>query len=184
MIAAVAQTLAEILAEGTSPISTELIDFHHPGTNQDIRPRLNLYCYNLRENTQIQNIDEQTPITRQNVCPATNPATNTLSISWFDISFLVTAWDCTALGEQRLLSEVLNQLLLYRLLPEKLVVPELRGNVRGRLALRISDIGFSEAAALWSALKVPLRSALYVTVSVPLNSQKQPLIPKELSVIK
>lgn len=178
MITAVAQALAEILAEGTSLIGTEQIDFHHPGITQDIRPRLNLYCYNLRENKQIQDIEERTPVNRQNICPASK----NLSIVWFDISFLVTAWDCTALGEQRLLSEVLTQLLVYRLLPEELLVPELRS--KSSLAIGISDMEASEAAALWSALKVPLRPALYVTVSVPLHWQRQSSIPKELSVIE
>lgn len=166
MIAAVAQTLAEILAEGNSPLGTELIDFHHPSTNQNIHPRLNLYCYNVRENKQIQDIDGQMAVNTQNLCPATK----NLSLVWFDVSFLVTAWDGTALGEQRLLSEVLTQLLLYRLLPEELLVPQLRGY--GRLAIGISDMEPSEAAALWSALRMPLRSALYLKVSVPLNWQR------------
>jgi hypothetical protein len=178
MITAVAQALAEILADGTSLIRTEQIDFNHPGITQDVHPRLNLYCYNLRENKLIQDIDGQTPINVHNICPTSK----NLSIVWFDISFLVTAWDCTALGEQRLLSEVLTQLLCYRLLPEESLVPELRMN--GRFALGMPDMEPSETVALWSALRVPLRPALYVTVSVPVNWQRQPLIPKELSVIQ
>jgi len=169
MIPATAQTLAEILAGGTSLLNTEQIDFNHPGMRQDIRPALNLYCYNIGENGQID---------RRLNPEKTHTGTLNGSPLWFDISFLVSAWDCTALGEQRLLSEALTMLLPHRPIAEELLVPALRGH--GNLSMIVSAIGFIEAAALWSALGVPLRPALYVTVTVPLTLQGEPNTPKEV----
>jgi hypothetical protein len=159
MIPAVAQTLAEILAGGTSLISTEQIDFKHPGMQQDIKPALNLYCYDIREHNQVLHLGSQ--YTQDNP-PLTAVHCPTL---WFDVSFLISAWDCTALGEYRLLSEALTLLLHHRSLPETLLAPTLRGY--GSLSLTVSSVGLIDAAILWKALGVPLRPALYVTVKTP-----------------
>jgi hypothetical protein len=161
MIPAVAQTLAEILAGGTSAIGLEHIDFNHPHpwlNNQT--PRLNLYCYDIRENSQMQPSYAQT-----------DPST-----LWFDVSFLITAWDTTALGEQHLLSEALTALLPYHYLPPERLAPVLQG--KGTLPMRIFADGLSEIAAIWTALGVPLRPGLYLTVTVPFISQTEPAMKK------
>ncbi len=157
MIPAVAQTLAEILVGGTSAIRMEQIDFNapNPGPNNQA-PRLNLYCYDVRETPQMQTSHTQT-----------DPST-----LWVDVSFLITAWDSTALGEQHLLSEALTVLLPYHCLPSKRLAPALQG--KGTLAMRISADGLSEIAALWIALGIPLRPGLYLTVTVPFTSQTEP----------
>ncbi|MBD2742218.1 Pvc16 family protein [Coleofasciculus sp. FACHB-1120] len=172
MIPATAQTLAEILAEGISLLSTEQIDFNHPGRREDVRPVLNLFCYNIGENSQVDHrINQEKPHP---------PTFGKYSPLWFDISFLVSAWDHTALGEQRLLSEALMLLLRYRWLPEELLAPSLRGY--GSLSMTISAVGLIDAVALWRALGVPLRPALYVTVTVPFNrlGQGEPNTPIEV----
>jgi hypothetical protein len=163
MIPAVAQTLAEILVGGTSAIKMEQIDFNSPNPGLNNRaPRLNLYCYDVRETPQMQTSHRQT-----------DPST-----LWFDVSFLITAWDSTALGEQHLLSEALTVLLPYHCLPSKPLAPALQG--KGTLAMRISADGLSEIAALWIALGIPLRPGLYLTVTVPFTSQTEPAI-KEIA---
>lgn len=163
MIPAVAQTLAEILVGGTSAIKMEQIDFNspNPGPNNQA-PRLNLYCYDVRETPQMQTSHTQT-----------DPST-----LWVDVSFLITAWDSTALGEQHLLSEALTVLLPYHCLPSKRLAPALQG--KGTLAMRISADGLSEIAALWIALGIPLRPGLYLTVTVPFTSQTEPAM-KEIA---
>jgi hypothetical protein len=163
MIPAVAQTLAEILVGGTSAIGMEQIDFNspNPGLNNQA-PRLNLYCYDIRENPQMLTSYRQT-----------DPST-----LWFDVAFLITAWDKTALGEQHLLSEALTVLLPYHCLPSERLAPALRG--KGTLGMRISAEGFSEIAALWSALGIPLRPGLYLTVTVPFTRQTEPAM-KEIA---
>lgn len=163
MIPAVAQTLAEILAGGTSAIRMEQIDFNSPTSELNHQaPRLNLYCYDVRETPQRQTAPRQT-----------DPST-----IWFDVSFLLTAWDKTALGEQHLLSEALTVLLPYHCLPSERLAPALQG--KGTLAMRISADRLSEIAAIWTALGVPLRPGLYLTVTVPFTSQTEPAM-KEIA---
>ena len=167
MIPAVSQTLAEILAGGSSLIGTKQIDFNHPSVEQYQGLRLNLYCYDLRENKQMQHSCQQTEGTSNGNC----------SLLWFDVSFLVTAWDSTALSEQRLLSEALTLLLRHRFLPEELLAPALQGY--GMLPIRVFASGLIDTAVFWSALGVPLRPALYVTVTVPLDLQGESSIPNK-----
>jgi hypothetical protein len=174
MIPAVAQTLAKILAGGTSLISTEQIDFNHPSWRKNAEPGLNLYCYDLRANSQVQQLKQQV---ESSYNPGQLQATlvNGATI-WFDVSFLVSAWDYTALGEQRLLSETLMLLLQHRCLNEELLAPELRGH--GDLYLTVSTAHSPDTAALWSALGVPLRPAVYVTVTIPFTLPGTPANPE------
>lgn len=180
MIPAVAQTLAEILAGGTALISTEQIDFNHPGVRQDIRPSLNLFCYNIQQNERVQmgqgQIEDRNSQCNSHLATAHRPTV------WFDVSFLVSAWDRTALGEQRLLSEALTLLLSYQILPEELLAPALRGY--GNLSITVSAFGTIDAAILWNALAVPLRPALYVTVTIPFNTRSAPNTPCDRIVAK
>lgn len=175
MIPAATQTLAEILAGGTSLLSTEQIDFNHPGVRQDAGPGLNLYCYNIRENGQVHHSGCQVEYRVPQEGPSA--ATGKSSILWFDVSFLVSAWDFTSLGGQRLLSEALTLLLSRRWLQEESLPLSLRGH--GDLLMTVSAVKPIDAAALWSALGVPLRPALYVTVTIPVYLQGESSQPKE-----
>ncbi|MBE9206278.1 DUF4255 domain-containing protein [Nostoc sp. LEGE 06077] len=159
MIPAATQTLAKILAGGISLLSTEQIDFNHPGVEQNINPRLNLYCYNIQESVDKQQSNCQQAADKRKLVLFTP--------RWFDVSFLVSAWDFTSLGEQRLLSEALILLLHHHSLREEVLAPTLRGH--GELAMTVCAIHPLDAAALWNALGVPLRPALYVTLTIPLN---------------
>ncbi|HLP88502.1 MAG TPA: Pvc16 family protein [Nostocaceae cyanobacterium] len=164
MIPAATQALAEILAGGISLLSTEQIDFNHPGMNKNVNPRLNLYCYNIRENLCVQQQCSQ---------QAKSGVKSKSPIRWFDISFLVSAWDFTSLGEQRLLSEALRLLLPFDSLGEEVLPPALRGH--GELSMTVSAVHPTDAAMLWSALGVPLRPALYVTLTIPFNPHSHTL---------
>jgi hypothetical protein len=168
MLIFVVQTLAEILAGGTSLTSTEQIDFSHPihRREEGAGPTLNLYVYDLRENKQIQHSGRQV---ERKLTSALQPATINWSPSWFDVSILLTAWDRTALGEHHLLSEALNVLLRHRSLQEDFLVPELRGY--GNLSMTVALDPPIEIGSLWSALNVPLRTGLYLTVTVPFEPQ-------------
>lgn len=61
MLISVLQTLAELLAGGTSLTSTEQIDFSRPGSrrDEDAGPVLNLYFYDIRESKQVQHSGRQ-----------------------------------------------------------------------------------------------------------------------------
>lgn len=167
MIPAVAQTLACLLAKGTSLGSTEQISFSHPGNQSSVRPLLSLYLYSIQENHRMQ--QRSLPSSSSPLSAASpTPVASSDTTRWYDMAFLVTAWDHTALGEQRLLSEALHLLLQYSCLPEEALVTQLRGQVM--LPLQVSTRCVSEEAVLWHALRVPLRPAFSITVTVPFHS--------------
>ncbi|MBD2206110.1 DUF4255 domain-containing protein [Calothrix sp. FACHB-1219] len=168
MLIFVLQTLAEILAGGTSLTSTEQIDFSHPSNRREegAGPTLNLYVYDIRESKQFQQSGRQV---ERKASRSLQPTSVGWSPNWFDVSMLLTAWDRTALGEHHLLSEALTVLLRHRSLQEDYLVPELRGY--GNLALTVALDPPIEIGSLWSALNVPLRSALYITAMIPVEPQ-------------
>ncbi|OUL19246.1 Pvc16 family protein [Nostoc sp. 106C] len=173
MLIFVLQTLAEILAGGTSLTSTEQIDFSHPSNRREegAGPTLNLYVYDIRESKQFQQSGRQV---ERKPSRGLQPTSVSWSPNWFDVSMLITAWDRTALGEHHLLSEALTVLLRHRSLQEDYLVPELRGY--GNLSLTVALDPAIEIGSLWSALNVPLRSALYVTAMIPVEPQST-LVP-------
>ncbi|MFB2769517.1 Pvc16 family protein [Pelatocladus sp. BLCC-F211] len=169
MLIFVLQTLAEILAGGTSLTSTEQVDFSHPG---NIREEgrgaiLNLYVYDIRESKQLQHSGRQ--VERRPTQRGLQPVTVNWSPSWFDVSLLLTAWDRTTLGEHLLLTEALTVLLRHRSLREEFLVQELRDY--GNLSMTVSLEPPIEVGSLWSALSLPLRPALYLTVPVPFETR-------------
>lgn len=168
MLIFILQTLAEILAGGTSLTSTEQIDFSHPANRREeaAGPMLNLYVYDIRESKQAQQSGRQVTRKRTGVL---QPGSVNWSPSWFDVSMLLTAWDRTALGEHHLLMEVLTLLLRHRSLREEFLTPELRDY--GNLSMTVGLDPAIEISSLWSAISVPLRPAVYLTVTVPLESE-------------
>ncbi len=172
MLIYVLQSLAQILAGGTSLASTEQIDFNHLGNRREESsiPTLNLYVYDIRESRQLQHsgrkVDRRNPRNLQSANVGWNP-------NWFDVSMLLTAWDRTALGEHYLMSEALSLLLRHRSLEEQFLAPELRRY--GNLSMSVALEPPIEVGSLWSALNVPLRPALYLTVTVPIDSQHTPV---------
>lgn len=164
MLIFVLQTLAEILAGGTSLTSTEQIDFSHPSNHKEegVGPTLNLYVYDIRESKQMQHSGRQV---ERKLTQALQPLPVSWNPTWFDISILLTAWDRTAFGEYHLISQAISVLLRHRLLREEFLVSELRGY--GNLNMTVSVEPQLEAGSLWSALTIPLRPALYLMVTVP-----------------
>lgn len=186
MISAVTQTLASLLADETSLTGTEQIDFDPPAARRSVRPRLNLYCYDLRQcdhtradwavrgHTTFQHRVYQashgakcqaSPAGKADPLAQRTPASVKTEPVWFDISFIVSAWDWTELGEQQLLSEALSLLLRHRLLQEDRLVPALWG--WGTVSITVGTVPLGDITALWQALGAPLRPALYVTVTTP-----------------
>jgi Pvc16 N-terminal domain len=168
MLIFVLQTLAEILAGGTSLTSTKQIDFGHPSNRREeaTEPILNIYVYDIRESKQLQHSGRQLERNRTGAGPT---AIVGWAPTWLDISMLLTAWDKTTLGEHHLLTEALTLLLRHRSLREEFLLPELRGY--GNLSMTVSLDPAIEIGSLWSALTVPLRAALFLTVTVPFEAQ-------------
>lgn len=168
MIPAVAKTLAKILTDETSLCSTEQVDFNLPNPGLSDKPALNVYCYSIQRSN-----STQVEILQNLACSAlASPSVEQKLWRWFDISFLITAWDHTALGEQRLLSEALVSLSHRHWLQQDVLPVELQGC--GQLILSISSEPAIAPAALWTSLGLPLRPALYITVKIPIASQPNP----------
>lgn len=168
MLIFVLQTLAEILAGGTSLTSTMQIDFGHPSNRREeaTEPILNAYIYDIRESKQLQHSGRQL---ERNQTGSRQTANVSWPPTWFEISVLLTAWDKTAFGEHHLLTEALTVLLRHRSLKEEFLVSELRGY--GNLSMSVSLEPAIEVGSLWSALTVPLRAALFLTITVPFEAQ-------------
>lgn len=179
MLIFVLQTLAEILAGGTSLTSTEQIDFSHPSDRKEeaAEPTFNLYLYDVRQNEKMQYSSRQVdrrPTRGSQALPVRwNP-------TWFDVSMLLTAWDRTTLGECHMITQAIGILLRHRSLREEFLVPELRGH--GSLQMTVSFEPSIETGSLWSALTIPLRPAVYLMVTVPFEPEAN-LVPMVLERI-
>ena len=169
MLIFVLQTLAEILAGGTSLISTEQIDFSHPSNRKEdaAGPAFNLYIYDVRESEKMQYSYRQ-------VEHSYRPGSQTASVKhnpiWYDVSMLLTAWDRTTLGECHMISEAIAVLLRHRMLQEEFLVPGLCGY--GSLQMKVSSEQPIEIGSLWSSLTIPLRPAVYLMITVPFVGEK------------
>lgn len=174
MLNSILQTLAEMLANGAVLTSTEQIDFSHPASleNSNRDRSLNLYLYDVRINKKMptngrqveRHFDELRQVAEVSRAP-----------SWFDISIVITARDRTVLEEHQLLSATLLLLMRSRLLHEEFLTPDLRGH--GNLSLSVTDNPPIDVGSLWSSLSVPIRPAIYLTVTVPLNMWRTTTTP-------
>ncbi|WP_319423596.1 Pvc16 family protein [Pleurocapsa sp. FMAR1] len=174
MLNSILQTLAEMLANGAVLTSTEQIDFSHPASleNRDRDGSLNLYLYDVRINKKMPSNGRQVERHFDNLRPI---AQVSKSPSWFDISIVITARDRTVLGEHQLLSETLLLLMRSPLLQEEFLTPDLRGH--GNLSLSVTNDPPIDVGSLWSSLSVPIRPAIYLTVTVPFNVWRKTIVP-------
>ncbi|MDJ0705399.1 MAG: Pvc16 family protein [Leptolyngbyaceae cyanobacterium MO_188.B28] len=162
MLPAIAQTLANILVGDTSLISTESIDFNPPSSELSGPPGFNLYCYGVFAKPTEENASDDSELVQP------SPQASFLSPPrWVDASFLISARDHTWLGKHQLLSEALTSFLKHQPLEEKFLAPELRGN--GSLALSLNPNKIISPSTLWASLGVPVRPALYLTITVPIR---------------
>lgn len=157
MIPAVVQTLTNILAGGTSLGSLEQISLNLPTTPQNMERGLSLYFYDIGK-VGTKQTDKQADKHKSDLEAQAKEA-----VIWIELSFLVTAYDRTALGAQQLLSEALTLVLQHPLLEEDLLAPVLRGY--GNLLLNVNQL--TDIAGLWTALNVPMRPAFSISVTVP-----------------
>ncbi len=178
MISATTQALAEFLSRELSTIDTEQISFNHPMLSHLDYPGLNVYCYHVQarrgkpsmpvpDNSSTQTWEANDPLA---AAPSPDVGAVQGVSQWFDLSFLISVNDYTALGEQYLLSEIISVLSNRNSLPEEILAPELQG--RGALPLRVSDHEWSDTVKLWDVLCAPLRPALQVRITVPSLSHR------------
>jgi hypothetical protein len=174
MLNSILQTLAEMLANGAVLTSTEQIDFSHPASleNSNRDRSLNLYLYDVR-------INKKMPINGRHVERHFDKLRQVAEVSrapsWFDISIVITARDRTVLEEHQLLSETLLLLMRSRSLREEFLTPDLRGH--GDLFLSVTNDPPIDVGSLWSSLSVPIRPAIYLTVTVPFDVWRKTTVP-------
>lgn len=153
MIAAVTQTLTEILVESSPLIKNVEIDLNHPQARQDIKPALSLYLYELTKSNHDCRENHYSPLDTEHYI-----------VDWYDLSFVIIPWDWTVLGQWQLLSEVLKSLIPYQLIVQDKLAPELRGF--GDLPLQIATT--IPNTARWGKIQGSLfNPALYITIKTP-----------------
>lgn len=167
MISVATQTLADFITSGIPLINKEQVIFDHPRVAQDHKPALNLYCYRVQVSDWNQTVSSP-GVRGYSPSPTLNsrkPVSAASVSQWFDLTFLVSVSDHTTLSEQHLLSELLAMLSSYQFLPDEFLSPLLRG--QGVLPMTVSTEGVIDTALLWQVLRMPLRLALHVTLTVP-----------------
>jgi hypothetical protein len=168
MLPAVSQTLANILVHYTSLKGTECISFNPPGDELTGQPGFHVYCYNVSEH-----VTHTLPPLGWMPRPFDAAYSGDVYCNggtaphWFDICFVIIAQDYTALGKHQLLSEALVSFLNHQLLDDDDLAPELQG--LGKVAITITPNSVIHPSVLWQSLGVPVRPALYVTVTVPIQ---------------
>lgn len=153
MIAAVTQTLTEILVENSPLIRNVEIDLNHPRMRQDVKPALSLYLYALTKTNPNTLNDRDRQL-----------ATEDYLVDWYDLSFVIIPWDWTVLGQWQLLSEVLTSLIPYKLIAQEKLAPELRGF--GDLPIHIAT-SVPDNAKKDNALSLSFYPAVYITIPTP-----------------
>jgi hypothetical protein len=154
MILAATQSLAEFLSDALPLIEKGHISFEHPQVLQSDRPCLNLYCYHIQKSCK----SYQSPLDAGGQSPR---------YQWFDLTFLVSIADHTALGEQHLLSNVVSLFSSYQFLPEQVIAPGLQG--LGSLPVKIANQSIGDTMTLWQVLRSPLRLSLHITLTIPIS---------------
>lgn len=174
MLNSILQTLAEMLANGSVLNSIEQIDFSHPASLEKNHRELslNLYLYDVRISKKIPNNGRQV---ERYFDDSRQVAEVSRAPSWFDISIVITARDRTVMGELHLLSETLLLFMRSRTLHEEFLTPDLRGH--GNLSLSITSDPPINVETLWSSLSIPIRPAIYLTVTVPFNVWRKTTVP-------
>ena len=174
MLNSILQTLAGMLANGAVLTSTEQIDFSHPASleNSNRERSLNLYLYDVRSNKKMPNVGRQV---ERHFDESRQVAKISKAPNWFDVSIVITARDRTVLGEHQLLSETLILLMRSQLLHEDFLTPDLRGH--GNLSLSVTASPPINIESLWSSFSVPIRPAIYLTVTAPLNMWRTTTVP-------
>ncbi|MBE9062413.1 Pvc16 family protein [cf. Phormidesmis sp. LEGE 11477] len=166
MISAASQTLADFVVSRVPLINKEQISFEHPRMQSKDTPTLNLYCYQVRSSRWGHFLGPQR-CSRTAAIARLDFLSKRGASRWFDLTYLVSAFGHTTLAEQQLLSEVLAVFLDHCYLPEDLISPLLKG--QGQLPIAISTEAVPDNLLLWQVLGTPLRLALHIKLTVPLN---------------
>lgn len=129
------------------------------------RPTLNLFLYDLRENTKLRSSQPLWETVRE-PGGATVQRRRPVRV---DLRYLVTAWTSEAEDEHRLLTRVLLALFRFPHLPEEILPESLRGQPVP-IPLQVAQAeNLPNTSDVWSALENTLRAAVVLQVTLALD---------------
>ena len=151
------------------------IQFERP-TREQIdkltRPTINLYLFDLQENTELRRNDFQVRRGK-----GENRAERYLPPRYFDLRYMVSILTSSIEDEHLLLWRVLTTLLRHPQFPEDLLPEELRAPDRLLTAKVGQDDNGERLSSLWNALSVPPRAALCYILTVPVDMDQSSEVP-------
>lgn len=128
------------------------------------KPTLNLFLYDLHENTEFRMHDWNVNRTFNGTASKTKPP------AWIDLSYLITVWANAVEDEHRLLWHVLAVLLRFPILPEEVMQGTL-ANIDQMIQTKTAqtDGSYRSLAELWGSLETPLKPSVNYVVTAPLD---------------
>jgi hypothetical protein len=167
MLTSLDDTLKQLLIE-EMPIENHEVDIQFDLPKREwsaklSRPTVNLYLYDLRENTELRQTNWV--VERDD----NGQATRKKPPRRIDLAYLITAWTSTAEDEHRLLWRALWALLRYPELPEDVLqgsLKEAEVPIRGSVA---QPDQIPNVADLWGVLDNELKPSLHYVATLPLD---------------
>ncbi|NEP00808.1 MAG: DUF4255 domain-containing protein [Symploca sp. SIO2E9] len=164
------KTLEELLKGELPPelISSVNISFATPDKDFSVKPAINLFLYDVRENLELRDTTWSTERTNGRATKRRNPVR-------VDCSYLITAWSAlTGTGngqrpeqeEHRWLGEVMKVLLRHRIIPAAVLQESLRGMEPPIRAVSLSQSNLQSLGEFWQAMGGKPRAALNYTVTM------------------
>ncbi len=167
MINDVDEVLQELLIRDIPIKNGEVdIEFHQPRREWSARlnrPTLNLFLYDLHENTTLRQSEWQ--ITRN----PNGTMSKRRSPTRLDLQYLITAWATEPDDEHRLLTRTMMSLLRNPELPNDLLPPSLQNQPAPILVNVAQPDALRNAADIWGVLDNELRPALSCIVTFAVN---------------
>ncbi|SEE85120.1 Protein of unknown function [Rhizobiales bacterium GAS191] len=176
MIHDLSETLRAILTQPGLPpeLAGAHIVFDRPAdTFNPTQTTIDLFLYDLRENLEMRG-SQAASAPNTSGTPSTSKSAVAQPALPLACTYLVTAWPVggpeLALQEQRLLSEALQVLTKYRIIPTQF----LQGSLAGRLPLPqmlvLHPDALKNVSEFWTSLGNKLRPSLSVTVTLAIPS--------------
>jgi len=126
-----------------------------------IRPTINLFMFDIRENTDLRSVTRQTSQVGGRAIMRMPPRR-------FDLRYMLSAPSTVAADEHLLLWRGLATILKYSPIPSEYIPDSIPADLSISTAMLSADDGVSQIE-LWNALEVTPRPALLFSVTVPLD---------------
>jgi hypothetical protein len=171
MIADLDETLRQLLI-AEMPVRNKEVDisFHQPRREWSSRlnkPTVNLFLYNLRENTTLRQPQWE------NFPRGDNQSHLKRSPFRVDCFYMITAWAAEPEDEHRLLTRTLLALFRFPVLPEERLVGELKNQAFELQTFLADPETLTNPADLWSAMDNELRTSIPLIVTLAFDPWKE-----------